>query len=330
MWKLGKFEIDSKVVLAPMAGFTFRSYREFMANFGFGVCVTEMVSDMGLFYGNEETKTYINFKKGNYLTGVQLFGHDPIYLKKAAEIALNANPDIDFFDVNMGCPVPKVVDSGSGSALMKNPKLCGDIIRAIKEVTDKPVTAKIRLGWDSKSINYLDVIHELEEAGVDMIAIHSRTKKELYLGEPHHDMLKGLRSQMKVPLIISGNINTLDDAINALEITGADAVMVARGGVGNPFLLTQINEYFKSGNRLESPSLKEQLEWSYELGTKVVEEKGEDRGMRIYRSIAPKFLVGIKNCKGYRLRLSSELVSLESLKNILMDVANDNNVELSV
>ena len=330
MWKLGKFEIDSKVVLAPMAGFTFRSYREFMANFGFGVCVTEMVSDMGLFYGNEETKTYIDFKRGNYLTGVQLFGHDPIYLKKAAEIALNTNPDIDFFDVNMGCPVPKVVDSGSGSALIKNPKLCGDIIRAIKEVTDKPVTAKIRLGWDSKSINYLDVIHELEDAGVDMIAIHSRTKKELYLGEPHHDMLKGLRSQMKVPLVISGNINTLDDAINALEITGADAVMVARGGIGNPFLLTQINEYFNSGNRLESPSLKEQLQWCYELGTKVVKEKGEDRGMRIYRSIAPKFLVGIKNCKGYRLRLSSELVSLESLKSILLDIAKDNNVELSV
>ena len=106
--------------------------------------------------------------------------------------------------------------------------------------------------------------------------------------------------------------------------------MVARGGMGNPFLLTQINEYFKSGNRLESPSLKEQLEWCYELGTKVVEEKGEDRGMRIYRSIAPKFLVGIKNCKVYRLRLSSELVSLESLKRILQDVAEENNIEFSI
>ena len=330
MWKLGKFEIDSKVVLAPMAGITFKSYREFMANFGFGVCVTEMVSDMGLFYGNEETKTYIDFKRGKYLTGVQLFGHDPIYIKKAAEIALNMNPDIDFFDVNMGCPVPKVVDSGSGSALMKNPKLCGDIIRALKEVSDKPVTAKIRLGWDSHSINFMDVICELEDAGVDMIAIHSRTKKELYLGEPHHDLLKDLRSKMKVPFVVSGNIYTLDDAIKALEITGADAVMVARGGVGNPFLLKQINEYFKSGERLESPSLKEQLEWCYELGTKVVEEKGEDRGMRIYRSVAPKFLIGIKNCKAYRLRLSSELVTLESLKTILNDIAKDNNVEFSV
>ena len=130
--------------------------------------------------------------------------------------------------------------------------------------------------------------------------------------------------------LFNTDIFNLDDAIRALDITKAQFVMVARGGVGNPFLLTQINEYLKSGNRLESPSLKEQLEWCYELGTKVIEEKGEDRGMRIYRSIAPKFLVGIKNCKGYRLRLSSELVSLESLKRILQDVAKENNIEFSV
>ena len=330
MWKFQNFEIESKVVLAPMAGITFRSYREYMANFGFGVCVTEMVSDMGLIYGNEETKTYIDFQKGYYLTGVQLFGKDPNNIKKAAEIALNVNPNIDFFDVNMGCPVPKVVDAGAGSALMKNPKLCGDIIRALKEVTDKPISAKIRLGWDNKTINYLEVIKELEEAGIDMIAIHSRTKKELYLGEPHHDLLKDLRKQMKVPLVISGNIYTLDDAIKAMEITGADAVMVARGGVGNPFLLTQINEYFKSGERLPNPSLKEQLEYCYELGLKVIEEKGEERGLRIYRGIAPKFFTGIKNVKQYRLRLSSELTDLNSLKMILNDIAKDNEVEFSV
>ena len=330
MWKLKDFEIESKVLLAPMAGITFKSYREFMARFGFGVCVTEMVSDMGLIYGNVETKTYIDFQKGNYLTGVQLFGNCAENIKKAAKIALNLNPNIDFFDVNMGCPVPKVVDAGAGSSLMKNPKLCGDIIRALKEVTDKPVTAKIRLGWDNKSINYLEVIHELENAGVDMIGIHSRTRKELYLGEAHHDLLKDLRKQMKVPLAISGNIFTLDDAINALETTGADCVMVARGGVGNPFLLAQINEYFKTGERLPSPSLKEQLEWCYELGKAVVEEKGEERGIRIYRSIAPKFFNGIKNCKNYRLRLSSELVSLESLKVILNNIAEDNGVEFSL
>ena len=330
MWKFKNFEIESKVVLAPMAGITFKSYREYMANFGFDVCVTEMVSDMGLIYGNEETKTYIDFQKGNYLTGVQLFGKDPNNIKKAAEIALNLNPNIDFFDVNMGCPVPKVVDAGAGSALMKNPKLCGDIIRALKEVTDKPISAKIRLGWDNKSINYLEVIKELEDAGIDMIAIHSRTKKELYLGEPHHELLKDLGKQMKVPLVISGNIYTLDDAIKAMEITGADAVMVARGGVGNPFLLTQINEYYKTGERLPNPSLKEQLQYCYDLALKVIEEKGEERGLRIYRGIAPKFFNGIKNCKQYRLRLSSELTDLNSLKMILNDIAKNNEVEFSL
>ena len=327
MWKIKNLEINSKVVLGPMAGITFRSYREFMSRFGFGVCITEMVSDMGLIYGNEETSTYIDFQKGDYLTGVQLFGHEPENIKKAAEIALKKNNWIDFFDINMGCPVPKVTNTGAGSALMKNPKLCGDIVRAIKEVTDKPVTAKIRLGWDNNSINYLEVIKELEEAGVDMIAIHSRTRKELYAGEPHHELLKGLREKMKVPLVISGNIYSLDNAIRAMEITGADAVMVARGGIGNPYLLKQINEYFTNGNRLENPSLKEQLKWCKELGEMIVEEKGEFTGMRVYRAIAPKFVQGIPNAKKYKVRLCTELTTLDSLNQILNDIAKENDIE---
>lgn len=327
MWKIKNLEINSKVVLGPMAGITFRSYREFMSRFGFGVCITEMVSDMGLIYGNEETSTYIDFQKGDYLTGVQLFGHEPENIKKAAEIALKKNNCIDFFDINMGCPVPKVTNTGAGSALMKNPKLCGDIVRAIKEVTDKPVTAKIRLGWDNNSINFLEVIKELEKAGVDMIAIHSRTRKELYSGEPHHELLKGLREKMSVPLVISGNIYTLDDAIRAMEITSADAVMVARGGIGNPYLLKQINEYFTNGNRLESPSLKEQLQWCKELGEMIAKEKGEFTGMRVYRAIAPKFIQGIPNAKKYKVRLCTELTTLDSLNQILKDIAKENDIE---
>ena len=327
MWKFKNFEIESRVVLGPMAGITFKSYRKFMSRFGFGMCITEMVSDMGLIYGNEETATYISFDKGNYLTGVQLFGHEPENIKKAAEIALNSNKCIDFFDINMGCPVPKVTNTGAGSALMKNPKLCGDIIRAIKSVTDKPVSAKIRLGWDANSINYLEVIKELEDAGVDMIAIHSRTRKELYAGEPHHEMLKDLRKQMRVPLVISGNIYTLDDAINAMEITGADAVMVARGGVGNPYLLKQINQYFIDGTRLESPSLLEQLHWCKQLAEMIVEDKGEYTGLRVYRAIAPKFIVGIPNAKKYKQRLCTELTTLDSLNQILKEIAKDNNIE---
>ena len=330
MWKIKDLEANSKVVLAPMAGITFASYRKFMSEFGFGVCVTEMVSDMGLIYDNKETNEYIKFDKGNYLTGVQLFGHDPECLKKAALICLEKNPNIDFFDINMGCPVPKVTDSGAGSSLMKNPKLCGDIIRAIKSVCDKPVTAKIRLGWNNESINYLEVIKELENAGIDMIAIHSRTRKELYSGTPHHDMLKDLRKSMSVPLVISGNIYSLEDAINALDITGADAVMVARGGMGNPNLLRQINQYFKDGTRLKDSSLKEQIECCFRLGQMIVEEKGEFTGMRVYRTIAPKFFTGFANMKKYRNRLVTELETIESLKTILNDIAEENGIEFSL
>ena len=193
MWKLKDFEINGKVVLGPMAGITSSGYREFMAPFGVDVCVTEMVSDMGLIYGNDETSTYIDFQRiDSCLAGVQLFGHDPECIKKATKIVLEKNHDVDFFDINMGCPVPKVVNTGAGSSLMKNPKLCGEIVRAVRSVTNKPVTAKIRLGWDKHSMNYLEVIQELENAGVSMIAIHARTRKELYTGEPHFDLLKDL------------------------------------------------------------------------------------------------------------------------------------------
>ena len=319
--KIGDLEIKGKVILAPMAGITSEGYRKYLAKFHPAFCVTEMVSDMGLIYGNDETARYINFEKLDIPTGVQLFGHDPECIKKAAEIALNANPNIDFFDVNMGCPVPKVTKTGAGSALMQNPKLCGDIIRAIKSVTDKPVTAKIRLGWDEKSI-----IKELEEAGVSLIGIHARTRKELYMGQPHFDLLKDLRKKMNVPLAISGNIYTLDDAINALDITGADFVMVARGGMGNPFLIKQIETYYEKGERLLSPSLDEQINYCLELADYLIEEKGEKRAMMVYRGIATKFFNGYPNSKSLKADLSQKLTDKSSLIAIIENYRKENNI----
>ena len=156
MWKLGNYQINGKVVLAPMAGITSEGYRKYLNSFGVDICVTEMVSDMGLIYENKETEGYVKFEKDNVLTGLQLFGSSPDNLAKACNLALNINPDIDFIDVNMGCPVPKVTKTGAGSHLMLDPKLCGDIIRALKNVTDLPITAKIRLGYNE--VNFKDVI----------------------------------------------------------------------------------------------------------------------------------------------------------------------------
>ena len=315
MWKLGNFEIKGKVVLAPMAGITSRGYRKYLNSFGVDICVTEMVSDMGLIYQNRETEDYVAFEKDGVLAGVQLFGSNPENLKKATEIALKLNPNIDFIDVNMGCPVPKVTKTGAGSSIMLHPKLAGDIIRAIKEATDKPVTAKIRLGYNE--VNFKEVIKELEKAGISAIGIHARTRKELYSGEPHYDLLKNLRKEMSVPLMVSGNIYTLDDAIRALDITGADAVIVARGGVGNPFLIKQIKEFFETGERLPNPSFLEQCEYCLELAKSMIEEKGELTAMRIYRGIAPKFFSGFSHSRALRTVLATSLTDYASLVRIL-------------
>ena len=322
MWKLSKFDIKGKVVLAPMAGVTSEGYRKYLNTFGVDICVSEMVSDMGLIYQNKETESYVKYQKDGVLTGVQLFGAKPENLAKAARRAIEINPEIDFFDVNMGCPVPKVTKTGAGSALMLNPKLCGEIITTIKSVTDKPVTAKIRLGYNE--VNFLDVIKALEEAGVDAIGIHARTRKELYMGEPHYDLIKDLRSKMKVPLMVSGNIYTLDDAIKALEITGADAVMVARGGMGNPYLIKQIKTYFETGEKLPNPSFLEQCEYCLELAKSMCEEKGELTAMRIYRGIAPKFFSGFANSRVLRTVLATSLTDYQSLVNILDEFKKEN------
>ena len=315
MWKLGNYEIKGKVVLAPMAGITSEGYRKYLNSFGVDICVTEMVSDMGLIYQNKETEGYVKFEKDNVLTGLQLFGSNPDNLAKACTLAININPDIDFIDVNMGCPVPKVTKTGAGSHLMLNPKLCGDIIRALKSVTDKPITAKIRLGYNE--VNFKEVIKELENAGVAAIGIHARTRKELYSGLPHFDLLKDLRKEMSVPLMVSGNIYTLDDAINAIEITGADAVMVARGGVGNPFLITQIKHYYESGERLPNPSFLEQCDYCLALARSMIEEKDEYTAMRIYRGIAPKFFQGFPNSRTLRTVLATSLTDYQSLVKII-------------
>ena len=326
MFKIGNIEIKGKVILAPMAGITSFGYRKFMSQFGPSCCVTEMVSDMGLIYGNKETKNYIEFAKLNIPTGVQLFGNSPENIAKAALICEKTNPNIDYFDVNMACPVNKVTKTGAGSALMKNPKLCGDIVRAIKSVTDKPVTVKIRIGFDSKHMNFLDVIKEVSEAGASMVAIHPRTTKEMYGGLPHWDLVKDLRSKMNIPLVVSGNINTVEDAIKALEITGADAVMVARGGVGNPRLITNINNYF-AGKEIEQPSLDEQINYFLELARDLIEEKGEVIAMRVYRGIATKFFDGFPHSKPLKSRLSTELNTYSDLTRLLEEYKNSLNEE---
>lgn len=317
MWKLGNIEIKGKVVLAPMAGFTSTGFRKYMKPFGVSLAYSEMISDMGLIYGNKETLAYLNSDESERPLGIQLFGSDPKNMAEAAKIVEKCTNKFDFFDINAGCPVNKVTKSGAGSSLLKNPEVLVDIVKAIKEVTTKPVTVKIRLGWDNKHMNFMEVTKLLEDAGVDAIAIHARTTKELYSGTPHYDLLKDLQSKMKVPLIVSGNIYTLEDAINALNITGATAVMVARGIVGNPTLIKQINTYYETEERIESATLDEQKKYCLELARYLIDEKGEERAMKIFRSMAPKFFIGFPDSKVLRSRLAQDMSTYQFLEETL-------------
>lgn len=320
MFKIGNVEIKGKVVLAPMAGITSLAYRNFMKRFGVDLVVTEMVSDCGLIYENKKTLEYIKTTPEERPIAIQLFGNNSETIIQAIKICEKENPNFDFFDINLGCPVPKVTKAGSGSALLKNPTNLRQMFEKICKATTKPVTAKIRLGYNENSINFLENIKALEEAGVAAIGIHARTTAQLYSGKPRYELLKNLREKMSVPLFVSGNIYSLDDAISALEITKADAVMVARGGVGNPQLVKQINHYFETGERLPNSTLEENITYLKEFADMLIEEKGEYRAMSILRGIAPKFLDGYPNMKQYKNMLAQSLTTRASLERILEEI----------
>lgn len=316
MWRIGDLRIDGRVVLAPMSGYTFESYREFMRPFGVSLSFTEMTSSMGLRYGEPRTGRYVEYER-THPTGVQLSGSDPDTMAVAARKALEINPSIDLIDVNMGCPAQKIIRNGAGSALMRDPRLCGDIVRAIKKAVDVPVTAKMRLGWSGSEIDFRQVLDEVVSAGADAVTVHPRTRAERYGGEPHYDLVRGLRSDLPVPLMISGNIYSAEDAKKALEITGADAVMVARGALGNPYMVTQTAALLRDGERLPDPTVDTQIGWCLEFARRAVDEFGEEAGCRKLRSIAPRFLGGIRFSKPCRLEIVNRMETLSDLEGIV-------------
>jgi len=317
MWKIGNVEINSRVVLAPMAGITSLAYRKFMKQFGVGLTVTEMVSDCGLIYDNQKTIDYIKTIPEEKPVAVQLFGSDANNICKAIDIVLDKNPSVDIIDINLGCPVPKVTKTGAGSTMLKDTQKLYDFMKQICDHCPIPVTAKIRLGWDQNNLNFLENIKALEKAGVKAIGIHARTTSQGYSGKANYEIIANLQEQMSVPLIVSGDIFSLDDAIKALETTKARAVMVARGGTGNPALIRQINQYYFDNTKLPNVSLKQNLDYLVEFTDELIAEKGEYRAMSILRGIAPKFFDGYPNTKMVKNQLAQTLRTREQLIRIL-------------
>lgn len=319
MWKIGNVEIKSKVVLAPMAGITSLAYRNFMKKFGVGLTVTEMVSDCGLIYGNDKTIEYLKTTEDERPVAIQLFGGNAENICKAIDVVLKENSIVDFIDINLGCPVPKVTKTGAGSALLKEPKKLYEFMKKICDYSPVPVTAKIRLGWDEKSINFMENIAALEKAGVKAIGLHTRTAKQGYSGKANYEIIRDLQVKMRVPLIISGDIYTLENALQFLDISKATAVMIARGGVGHPRLVEQINHYFETGEKLPDATLDENIAYLLEFADMLIEEKGEYKAMMLLRGIATKFFDGYPNTKKVKNALAQTLTTRDSLVRILSE-----------
>ena len=322
--KVGNIELSGVVFLAPMAGVTNLAYREFMKPFGVALTYREMISDCGLIYGNKETYKYLDTSAYERPVALQIFGGSKETLLKSLEIIESQKDDYDFIDVNLGCPVPKVTKTGAGSAWLKREDELFDMMSSLVKASKKPVTAKIRIGWDEQSINVERIVTILQDAGVSLIAIHPRTRNQLYSGSANYERIEDIKKILHIPLVISGDIFTLESAIEAQKLTNADGIMIARGAMGNPYLITQIDHYFKTGEILPRISLNQQLEYLKEYANKLIDLKGEDVAIRELRGIAPHFLKGYPNLKKYRVKLTTEMTSLNDLLNIIDDIKVNN------
>ncbi len=311
--------LKGKVILGPMAGVTTLAYREFNKPFGVALSYSEMISDCGLAYGNKRTYEYFATSKEDRPVGLQLFGSDIAISTKAVEI-LEKYADYDILDLNLGCPVNKVTKTGAGSAMLKSPDTLYKYVRAIVNVSSKPVTAKIRLGFDDDHINVFEVAKLLEDAGVAMFTVHARTAKQMYMGTAHYDLMANLNEHVNIPFAISGDIFSPEAAKKAMSITGASYVMVARGSLGKPNLIRDINDYLETGKYGPAPTVLEQVAWAEDFSKRLINQIGERVAIMQLRGIVPHFFNGYPGYKRIRQAISENAKSYEDLEKIFNSI----------
>lgn len=296
---IGGVSLKSHAVLAPMAGVSDRAYRELCVRFGAAYCVSEMVSSKALSFNSKKSEELMEISDLERPCGIQIFGDDPKCMADAAKHALENKPDI--IDINMGCPAPKISSNGSGSALMKNPRLCGEIVKAVTAVTDIPVTVKIRKGWDDDSVNAVEVAKICESAGAAAITVHGRTRQQYYKPPVDYGIIKAVRESVSIPVIANGDIDSAEKAKEVMDITGCDLVMIGRATLGNPWIFSQINAYLENPNvKIHTPDLEERLGVMIEHIGKMVEYKGEHMAMLQARKLVVGYFKGMKGAAALR------------------------------
>ena len=297
--KIGNIELESNIILAPMAGITNLAYRRLLKPFGCGLVVSEMISDFALIYSNKETFEMIKDDKEEHPLAIQLFGGSASSLKEGARI-LCSRANFDILDINLGCPVPKVVNNGEGSALMKNPLLVGRIVEAMANAVKKPVTVKIRAGFDPDNINAPEIARIIQESGGAAVAVHGRTRQQYYSGKADWDVIRRVKENVSIPVIGNGDILTGQDAVRMMEETGCDGVMIGRGARGNPWIFGQINEYLSCGKEITQPTTEEIKAMILKHARMLIDAKGEYTGIREMRKHFAWYTSGMRHASGLR------------------------------
>jgi tRNA-dihydrouridine synthase B len=308
--KIGNIALGAPIALAPMAGISDLPYRVICRKFGCGLTVSEMVSAKGLLYKNEKTFAMLQIDEAERPTAIQLFGSVPEELAEAAKIVEGRGADI--IDFNMGCPVPKVVNNGEGSALMKTPVLAGRILEAMVRAVRIPVTVKFRAGWDEEHRNAVEVARVAEASGVAAVAVHGRTRNQFYMGKADWGIIRQVKEAVRIPVFGNGDIYSVDDGLRMFKETNCDGLMLARGAYGNPWLFTQLRAALE-GKDIPAVTVEERLRQIIKHATALVGFKGERVAIREMRSHASAYIKGLPRASEYRERFHK----LETLQEMI-------------
>ena len=318
--KLGRYEIENPLILGPMAGVTDWAFRTICAELGANITVTEMVSSRALVYQDQKSKKLLRKNEGS-LCGAQIFGNDPEIMAQAAVMALEIS-GCDFLDINMGCPMPKIANSGDGCGLMRTPELAGKIVEAVVKAVDVPVTVKCRLGWDKGSMNVLDFTKRMEQGGASMVTVHGRTRAMLYSGTADWDYIRKVKELLSIPVIANGDIVDASSALRCLKWTGADGIMIGRATFGDPWIFQQVSAAMAGQEVPERPILKDRIA----VAVKQFELSEADHGEHIACLEARKhfawYLRGVRNASYYKKEITS-MNKMEDIYRIAKDIVRD-------
>lgn len=307
--KIKDLEFNHIAFLAPMAGIADLAFRELCVQYGAAYTVSEMVSSKGLTMGDKKSAQLLTLGNDKP-AGAQIFGDDPEIMAKAAVKCLDFNPDI--IDINMGCPAPKIAMNGGGASLMKKPELAYEITKAVVQAVDIPVTVKIRKGWDEESVNAVGMAELAEKAGASAVAVHGRTRQQMYSGSVDFDIIAQVKKAVGIPVIANGDIKDEQSAAIMLEKTNADAIMIGRGALGNPWVFSKINAYLDECRVLPEPSVTQKMAVMLKHIQKIIEYKGEYTAMREARHHAAYYTKGMRG--GAKLR--AEIGKLERFEQL--------------